>query len=291
MVWTLVEPGVAIVASSLVTIRPLLRQWRLKGFESSQRSRSNGLWARYGRSGGAKVSKIGGENNSRHHHHHHQNLDSKTTRSGGGMPGIGEDDVGLNDLEAGYSRTAGRSVWSASKVNKNTQGGGIWSRDTTLTSRTSTHDNISNNDAYAGTGTGTGRSRSRSRGRGLGLREDKEIDGGGLGHHYYHHKEDGDDDIENATTPVSLWPLPWVPADNSSGSSSESEFVVDGAPGMMRGHLQGGKPVWRTTVGGPGVSGPRPGAAAPNSPEESEGTQGLRQLDQRRDGKGRLPVS
>ncbi|KAF3770744.1 hypothetical protein M406DRAFT_239910, partial [Cryphonectria parasitica EP155] len=40
MVWTLVEPGVAIVASSLVTIRPLLRQMRLRGFESSERSRS-----------------------------------------------------------------------------------------------------------------------------------------------------------------------------------------------------------------------------------------------------------
>lgn len=34
MVWTLVEPGVAIVASSLATIRPLLRAMRISGFES-----------------------------------------------------------------------------------------------------------------------------------------------------------------------------------------------------------------------------------------------------------------
>ncbi|GJC88176.1 hypothetical protein ColLi_11014 [Colletotrichum liriopes] len=38
MVWTLVEPGVAIVASSLVTIRPLLRAWRLSGFTSTDRT-------------------------------------------------------------------------------------------------------------------------------------------------------------------------------------------------------------------------------------------------------------
>lgn len=35
MVWTLVEPGVAIVAASLVTVRPLLRLLRLRGFHST----------------------------------------------------------------------------------------------------------------------------------------------------------------------------------------------------------------------------------------------------------------
>jgi hypothetical protein len=38
MVWTLVEPGVAIVASSLATIRPLLRALRIRGFESTGRA-------------------------------------------------------------------------------------------------------------------------------------------------------------------------------------------------------------------------------------------------------------
>ncbi|KAJ0158900.1 hypothetical protein CTA2_10668 [Colletotrichum tanaceti] len=38
MVWTLVEPGAAIVASSLVTVRPLLRAWRLSGFTSTDRT-------------------------------------------------------------------------------------------------------------------------------------------------------------------------------------------------------------------------------------------------------------
>lgn len=38
MVWTLIEPGVAIVASSLVTIRPLLHAMRVKGFLSPENS-------------------------------------------------------------------------------------------------------------------------------------------------------------------------------------------------------------------------------------------------------------
>lgn len=35
MFWTLVEPGVAITAASLVTIRPLLRSLNVAGFESN----------------------------------------------------------------------------------------------------------------------------------------------------------------------------------------------------------------------------------------------------------------
>lgn len=35
MIWTIIEPGVAIVASSLATIRPLLRAMRIRGFEST----------------------------------------------------------------------------------------------------------------------------------------------------------------------------------------------------------------------------------------------------------------
>jgi hypothetical protein len=37
MIWTLVEPGVAIVAASLATIRPLLRAMKIRGFDSTQR--------------------------------------------------------------------------------------------------------------------------------------------------------------------------------------------------------------------------------------------------------------
>lgn len=123
MVWTLVEPGVAIIASSLVTIRPLLREWRLKGFESSQRSRSNGRWARYGRS---KVSEIGGGRSSK----------AKTNRSSGVMPGMGpDDDIKLKEMEAGYFSRAGRSM----------------GHEATITSCTSNHDrdsvsNIVNNN-------------------------------------------------------------------------------------------------------------------------------------------------
>ncbi|KAM0532692.1 hypothetical protein ACHAP9_005559 [Verticillium nonalfalfae] len=50
MVWTLVEPGVAIVAASLVTIRPLLRLFRLHGFESTGRTPGPSGTARIGRS-------------------------------------------------------------------------------------------------------------------------------------------------------------------------------------------------------------------------------------------------
>ncbi|KAL3422852.1 integral membrane family protein [Phlyctema vagabunda] len=41
MIWTLIEPGVAIIAASLITIRPLLRALRLRGFGSTDPS-SNG---------------------------------------------------------------------------------------------------------------------------------------------------------------------------------------------------------------------------------------------------------
>ncbi|UKZ83538.1 hypothetical protein TrVFT333_011347 [Trichoderma virens FT-333] len=40
MIWTIIEPGVAIVASSLATIRPLLRAMKIHGFESTGRTRS-----------------------------------------------------------------------------------------------------------------------------------------------------------------------------------------------------------------------------------------------------------
>ncbi|KAI1352528.1 hypothetical protein F5Y01DRAFT_90681 [Xylaria sp. FL0043] len=42
MIWTLVEPGIAISAASLATIRPLLRRWRIRGFTHSERSRGTG---------------------------------------------------------------------------------------------------------------------------------------------------------------------------------------------------------------------------------------------------------
>ncbi|KAL1858252.1 hypothetical protein Daus18300_009998 [Diaporthe australafricana] len=107
MVWTLVEPGVAIVASSLVTIRPLLRKMRLKGFESTERSR--GLRFE-GQSGSGGMGSRGGGNRS------------STRRTVGSMPGYGPDNVKLADLEPGFGGNKG-----------------YWSQGTTLTSRTSTH--------------------------------------------------------------------------------------------------------------------------------------------------------
>lgn len=76
MVWTLIEPGVAIVASSLVTIRPLLRLWRIKGFGTTGQSRPTGAVA-------------------------NSHAISRTNRSGK-MPGFGSTDVTVvDDVELG----------------------------------------------------------------------------------------------------------------------------------------------------------------------------------------------
>lgn len=60
----MVEPGVAIIASSLATIRPLLRALKIRGFESTQRSKSTGF--------------------------------SSKKYAGGSMPGYGPNDVSLH---------------------------------------------------------------------------------------------------------------------------------------------------------------------------------------------------
>ena len=78
MVWTLVEPGVAIVAASLVTIRPLLRKMRLKGFESTAPTEVAGARS--------------GTNRSR---------SKRPVDQPGLMPGFGPEEVTLVDLEAG----------------------------------------------------------------------------------------------------------------------------------------------------------------------------------------------
>lgn len=41
MIWTIIEAGLAIVASSLATIRPLLRAMRVRGFEATDQNTGN----------------------------------------------------------------------------------------------------------------------------------------------------------------------------------------------------------------------------------------------------------
>ncbi|KAM0324184.1 hypothetical protein ACHAQA_008378 [Verticillium albo-atrum] len=77
MVWTLVEPGVAIIAASLVTIRPLLRLFRLRGFESTGRTPGPNGTARSG-----------------------------TQRSTGKMPGYGPGEVTAIDIELGEAKSS-----------------------------------------------------------------------------------------------------------------------------------------------------------------------------------------
>ncbi|UNI19060.1 hypothetical protein JDV02_005277 [Purpureocillium takamizusanense] len=90
MIWTVVEPGVAIIASSLATIRPLLRAMRVSGFTSTDRTPSTGV------SGGGRYG---------------QNSRNTATRS---MPGFGPNDVSLHQVGYGTeSRQANYQVKGA----------------------------------------------------------------------------------------------------------------------------------------------------------------------------------
>lgn len=128
MVWTLVEPGVAIIAASLVTIRPLLRQLRFKGFESNENSGSRGFWGRYGRvaKGASKL-----EDNK---------ANSKRSRATSGMDAFERSVIGLSDLEGGRSVSDARMAYQ--------EGRALPNRDATLTSQ----DSIGDEDVRRHTG-------------------------------------------------------------------------------------------------------------------------------------------
>ncbi|CAM1508416.1 Fc.00g052640.m01.CDS01 [Cosmosporella sp. VM-42] len=76
MIWTLVEPGVAIVASSLATIRPLLRALKVRGFESSDYAYGTGRSA--------------------------TNRSAATRSKPSNMPGYGPNDVSLVNVEPNF---------------------------------------------------------------------------------------------------------------------------------------------------------------------------------------------
>ncbi|KAF4973596.1 hypothetical protein FZEAL_9274 [Fusarium zealandicum] len=79
MVWTLIEPGVAIVASSLATIRPLLRAMKVQGFETTGNTDGTG---------------------------HSAAVRSNADRSKPGtMPGFGPNDVSLMNVEPKHDTT------------------------------------------------------------------------------------------------------------------------------------------------------------------------------------------
>ncbi|KAI0205402.1 hypothetical protein F4808DRAFT_283246 [Astrocystis sublimbata] len=74
MIWTLIEPGIAISAASLATIRPLLRRWKIRGFTHSERSHVNTTgWS---------------------------HTQGSRARKPGKMPGFGPQDVTMIDLES-----------------------------------------------------------------------------------------------------------------------------------------------------------------------------------------------
>lgn len=253
MVWTLVEPGVAIVASSLVTIRPLLRRMRLKGFESSQssRSRSRGFWARYGRSGGGGGNRLEGD----------KPVSSKRSRTASGMDVFEPDDIGLKDLEAArYGVAAGGGIAKTRK-----KGRGSSSRETTLTSQSSTREK------------GLGKSPGPAFGNRLSVSVREEVQHVEVDDHEDNNKsnsskENGndhnndynnggdDDDDDDCISPIASWPL----VDAQADSSSEGVFAMPGQSATLRGHVQNGKTMWRSET--------------PTSPEEAEAIQGLREL-------------
>ncbi|KAI1180777.1 hypothetical protein F4777DRAFT_172206 [Nemania sp. FL0916] len=85
MIWTLIEPSIAISAASLATIRPLLRQWKIRGFSHSERSHGTGNTQSHGQ--------------------------SRRIKGGRKMPAFGSHDVTLVDIESGskYTGTASSS--------------------------------------------------------------------------------------------------------------------------------------------------------------------------------------
>lgn len=263
MVWTLVEPGVAIVASSLVTIRPLLRQLRFKGFESTERSRSRGFWARYGRGGGGGgASKL--EENS---------PTSKRSRASRGIDafeaGTFEQDaferadIRLGDLEAGNG-----AVGVVETIGQNCKS--FHSREKTLRSR----------DEGSRDRKPVMRNFSKPPGviavREKEPKEGVKLDGTAAGVGDEDHEDDDDDDD---SPPLSPWPR----MEYTRTDSPESVFVIQGCSqeegSTLRGHLQNGKTVWRS-------EGP------PKSSEEAEAIQGLRDDVVSRTGQGgRSPFS
>ncbi|KAI1776231.1 hypothetical protein F4818DRAFT_374699 [Hypoxylon cercidicola] len=111
MVWTLIEPGVAIVASSLVTIRPLLRLWKIKGFGSSGQSRPTG---------------------ARTYNSHPM---SRTNRSGK-MPAFGSTDVTVvDDVELGETKASSSRVSSTRSFNGKIQRSRSLSDATSISNR------------------------------------------------------------------------------------------------------------------------------------------------------------
>lgn len=238
MVWTLVEPGVAIVASSLVTIRPLLRQWRLKGFESSQRSRSLGGIGRrfgYGRSG---VSEIVSKD---------QNNNNNNKRGDGERRAAVEDGFKLRDLESGGRRGrngsrggGGISASSTYEGGKSPLPGKVWGGGVTVREEDEKEDMDDDNNETSPSGVSS----------------------------------PGAAVVLSMQQPSLRFP--WD--SSSMRSSSESVFVIQGASEeggrrwsstrqmaatpspMVRGHLRAGKTVWTPAM----------------SAEESEGIQGLR---------------
>ncbi|KAJ9134651.1 Integral membrane family protein [Pleurostoma richardsiae] len=116
MVWTLIEPGIAISAASLVVLRPLLRAWRLRGFESTENTGGRNTQ----RSGAAAAAAARG------------------VRISGGMPGFGPGDLTLIDMETGRgdgmgARRGGGGTGGIGGINN-----GFPSQATTLTDRTLT---------------------------------------------------------------------------------------------------------------------------------------------------------
>ncbi len=84
MIWTLIEPGVAIVASSTATARPLLHAMHIAGFLSPENSAAHRSRSRRRRHCLHTIGSLVGR---------------PRLRSDSTPPGIGRFDVQLSDME------------------------------------------------------------------------------------------------------------------------------------------------------------------------------------------------
>ena len=111
MVWTLVEPGVAITAACLVTTRPLLRTLKMKGFESDPAAQNTPLTLRNDLSGGhwSTISSHGKEDHTQVHKRAFSITALERLNGSGSQvtqdQGSGEESEGFELDESGITKT------------------------------------------------------------------------------------------------------------------------------------------------------------------------------------------
>ena len=111
MVWTLIEPGVAIVATSLATIRPLLRAMGIRGFQATEHSN--------------QALGVSGTHNNNNNNHTGVRTNQSAKRGGYGSATGTSTDIELGDAQSGDSGHGG----DGGGGNGGANGGGCGGKD------------------------------------------------------------------------------------------------------------------------------------------------------------------